>query len=94
MCVASVMSSSWQYRYFNDSTVPYFIDSFYNVYLLYRQYRLVAYRHILEWILAGEVLGSKNRVILPSCVVTFIRQAFPSEDGNYSGFKWPTPYTL
>lgn len=59
-----------------------------------RQYRLVAYRHVLEWILQGEVLGSRNRVAMPACIVTFIRKKFPSNDGQYTGFKWPSPDEL
>jgi len=57
---------------------------------MFRQYRLVGYRHVLEWLLQGKVLGNENRIVLPSCVVTNIRQLFPSADGTYIGFKWPS----
>ncbi len=51
-----------------------------------RQYRLVAYRVILEWALKGERLGRGNRAVLPSCVVWAVRNAFPSPTGEYVGF--------
>ncbi|XP_059921533.1 P2X purinoceptor 7-like [Gadus macrocephalus] len=52
-----------------------------------RQYRLVAYRVILEWALKGQPLGRGNRLGLPSCVVWAVRDAFPSPTGQYAGFK-------
>ena len=55
-----------------------------------RQYRLVAYRHILEWVLKDEVLGSNKQMTLPSCVVSVVRETFPSDDGSYAGFKIST----
>lgn len=33
-----------------------------------------------------SLLGKKFRVVIPSCVVTKIRKAFPNEDGDYEGF--------
>ncbi|KAK0156600.1 hypothetical protein N1851_000032 [Merluccius polli] len=45
------------------------------------QYRLVAYRIVLEWGLKG------NRRVLPSCVVTSIRNKYPSATGQYVGFR-------
>nr|XP_026695475.1 P2X purinoceptor 7-like [Ciona intestinalis] len=53
------------------------------------QFRFVAYRHILEWILKEEPLGSGNRMILPSCMVMTVRSMYSSNDGSYTGFKWP-----
>ncbi|XP_071941818.1 uncharacterized protein [Antedon mediterranea] len=53
------------------------------------QYRLVAYRVVLQWILQGEKLGYKNRMVLPACLVKKIREKFPSPDGTYKGFSWP-----
>lgn len=53
----------------------------------FSQYRLVAYRVILEWALKGELLGKGNRRVLPSCVVTTIRNKYPSPTGQYVGFK-------
>ncbi|XP_060793031.1 uncharacterized protein LOC132896311 [Neoarius graeffei] len=51
------------------------------------QYRLVAYRIIMEWALKGEKLGPGNRRALPSCVVALIRKTYPSPNGQYVGFK-------
>ena len=51
-----------------------------------RQSRFMAYRQFINWVRRGQHLGKKIRVVIPSCVVTKIRGAFPSEDGNYEGF--------
>ncbi|XP_060775114.1 uncharacterized protein LOC132884975 [Neoarius graeffei] len=51
------------------------------------QYRLIAYRIVLEWALKGEKLGPGNRRVLPSCVVELIRRTYPSPNGQYAGFK-------
>ncbi|KAK7172391.1 hypothetical protein R3I93_004651 [Phoxinus phoxinus] len=51
------------------------------------QYRLVAYRIVLEWMLKGERLGRRNRRVLPSCVVSAIRLSYPSPSGQYVGFR-------
>ncbi|XP_062574142.1 P2X purinoceptor 7-like [Saccostrea cucullata] len=47
-------------------------------------YRYLAYRRFVRWI--WHFLGKKHRKILPACVVTKIREAFPSE--HYCGFKY------
>lgn len=49
-----------------------------------RQYRLAAYRHVIDWGLNGELLGPGKRVSLPACIVQAIRRMYPSE--NYRGF--------
>ncbi|KAL1276200.1 hypothetical protein QQF64_035823 [Cirrhinus molitorella] len=51
------------------------------------QYRLVAYRIVLEWMLLGERLGRRKRRVLPSCVVSAIRHTYPSASGHYVGFR-------
>ncbi|XP_052387742.1 P2X purinoceptor 7 [Carassius gibelio] len=51
------------------------------------QYRLVAYRIVLEWMLKGERFGRRNRRVLPSCVVSAIRLSYPSPSGQYVGFR-------
>ncbi|KAG1928990.1 P2X purinoceptor [Pimephales promelas] len=51
------------------------------------QYRLVAYRVVLEWALKGERLGRGIRRPLPSCVVSMIRRKYPSPTGTYIGFQ-------
>uniref|UniRef100_A0A672QI08 P2X purinoreceptor 7 intracellular domain-containing protein n=1 Tax=Sinocyclocheilus grahami TaxID=75366 RepID=A0A672QI08_SINGR len=51
------------------------------------QYRLVAYRIVLKWMLKGERLGRLNRRVLPSCVVSAIRQSYLSPSGHYVGFR-------
>ena len=50
-----------------------------------QSYRKAAYRQYTLW--KYEKLGRGNRKILPSCVVTTIRQAYPAPDGNYMGFR-------
>ncbi|XP_065134635.1 P2X purinoceptor 7-like [Paramisgurnus dabryanus] len=52
-----------------------------------RQLRMVSYRVVLEWALKGQQLGRGNRVVLPSCVVWAVRDAFPSPTEQYTGFK-------
>ncbi|XP_071144071.1 uncharacterized protein [Mytilus edulis] len=52
-----------------------------------RQSRLVAYRQFVCLMLKGERLGKGNRVVIPSCVVRKIRDAFLEDDGDYTGFK-------
>lgn len=49
-----------------------------------RRYRYTAYRQFVWW--AYGHLGEGRRVVIPSCVVTAIRKAFPSLE--YTGFKW------
>lgn len=50
-----------------------------------QSYRKAAYRQYCLW--KYGKLGRGNRKVLPSCVVTFIRQAYPAPDGNYMGFR-------
>ncbi|XP_055050357.1 uncharacterized protein [Misgurnus anguillicaudatus] len=52
-----------------------------------KQYRLTAYRHFMEWVLQGERLGKGYRLVLPTCVVQYIRRRFPAPDGQYCGYK-------
>ena len=52
---------------------------------LYRQYRYIAYRQLTTW--CWGYLGKHRRVVLPSCAVHKIREAFPSD--GYIGFKYP-----
>jgi rRNA-processing protein FCF1 len=46
----------------------------------------MAYRQFISWVRRGQPLGKKFRVVIPSCVVTKIRKAFPSENDIYEGF--------
>ena len=50
-----------------------------------QSYRKAAYRQYTLW--KYGKLGRGNRKIVPSCVVTTIRQAYPAPDGNYMGFR-------
>ncbi|XP_071148081.1 P2X purinoceptor 7-like [Mytilus edulis] len=53
--------------------------------MIHETYRYLAYRRFVRWV--WHKLRKKNRRILPSCVVTAIRGAFPSQE--YCGFKYP-----
>lgn len=50
-----------------------------------QSYRKAAYRQYTLW--KYGKLGRGNRRILPSCVVTMIRQSYPAPDGRYMGFR-------
>ncbi|XP_076084320.1 P2X purinoceptor 7-like [Mytilus galloprovincialis] len=52
-----------------------------------RQSRLVAYRQFICWMLKGEKLGKGRRVVIPSCVVKDIRDSFPENNNDYTGFQ-------
>lgn len=47
-------------------------------------FRFMAYRQFVTW--CWGYLGRHHRVPLPSCVVSRVRKAFPS-DGDYRGFQ-------
>ncbi|XP_062605762.1 P2X purinoceptor 7-like [Saccostrea cucullata] len=49
------------------------------------KYRYTAYRQLARW--AWGYLGKKIRVVLPSCAVNCIRNTFPTNSENYTGFK-------
>ena len=49
-----------------------------------QSYRKAAYRQYTLWKYGKLARG--NRKILPSCVVTTIRQAYPAPNGNCMGF--------
>ncbi|XP_071151251.1 uncharacterized protein [Mytilus edulis] len=49
--------------------------------------RLMAYRQFVCWVRKEQPLGKRNRVTIPACVVNIIKEAFPSQDGVYEGFK-------
>ncbi|XP_043918790.1 P2X purinoceptor 7-like [Protopterus annectens] len=51
-----------------------------------RLYRVVAYRAYVLWIFENRRLGRGNRVVIPACVVSRIRQKFPEDDNEYVGF--------
>jgi hypothetical protein len=50
-----------------------------------RLLRLTAYRQFTYW--AHERLGRGVRVVIPCCVVSAVRRAFPEESGHYVGFR-------
>ncbi|KAG1660333.1 hypothetical protein GQR58_022071 [Nymphon striatum] len=52
---------------------------------LVKKYRHLAYRQFVRW--CWGFLGKKIRVVIPSCAVTAIRNAFQSD--TYKGFKLP-----
>uniref|UniRef100_A0A914YJM1 P2X purinoreceptor 7 intracellular domain-containing protein n=1 Tax=Panagrolaimus superbus TaxID=310955 RepID=A0A914YJM1_9BILA len=51
----------------------------------FRHIRFAAYQQ-LTFYFHGE-LGMSKRVELPSCIVEFVRKQYPSQDGDYVGFK-------
>jgi len=55
--------------------------------LFFRQNRLMAYRAFVSWMMQGKRLGKGVRVVIPACVVSCIRNRFPSPDGQYTGFE-------
>jgi hypothetical protein len=52
-----------------------------------RIWRHVAYKQFVYWINSWVTLGKNNRKVIPSCVVHVIRETFPDEENNYTGFK-------
>ena len=50
-----------------------------------RARRHASYRQVIFW--RYRRLGAGNRRVIPSCIVNRIRQAYPSPDGNYTGFR-------
>ena len=53
--------------------------------ILFRSSRYAAYRQFCWWVHAR--LGKGVRKIIPACVVSKIRETYPSKDGIYTGFK-------
>ncbi|KAL5496979.1 hypothetical protein EMCRGX_G013360 [Ephydatia muelleri] len=51
-----------------------------------RSYRHAAYRQYILWSYNIR-LGRRIRRVIPSCVVTAIRNEFPEPDNNYVGYK-------
>lgn len=55
------------------------------IYNLFRKYRHVAYRQFVRW--CWGYLGKNVRVVLPSCAVKAVQDAFQSN--VYRGFQLP-----
>lgn len=53
--------------------------------MTHANYRHFAYRNYVDY-MHGK-LGRGNRRVIPACVVAFIRDRWPSPDGNYVGFQ-------
>ena len=51
----------------------------------FRSYRYAAYRQF-TWFIHTK-LGKGVRRVIPACVVKKIRERYPSEVGEYTGFK-------
>ena len=47
--------------------------------------RFAAYRQFTLW--RHQYLGARKRKVIPSCCVTRIRSLYPSQNGQYEGFK-------
>lgn len=56
-----------------------------------KTHRYLAYRNFVSWINSGEQMGKNNRVRIPSCTLSEIRQKWPETEGNYIGFKQAIP---
>ena len=52
-----------------------------------RRYWYMAYCQLTSW--CWGWLRRRVRVVLPSCAVKKIRNTFPSDSSNYTGFKYP-----
>ena len=50
-----------------------------------RQLRYAGYRNFVMW--QHGVLGSGNRVVVPSCCVIALRRRFPDSHGQYTGWR-------
>ena len=55
------------------------------VFTFFISYRYAAYRQFC-WFIHSR-LGKGVRRVIPSCVISKIRERYPSEDGIYTGFK-------
>ncbi|XP_051828720.1 P2X purinoceptor 7-like [Antechinus flavipes] len=62
-----------------------------NVDALTNQLRHCAYRRYIDWRFGSDDMASFS--ILPSCCRWTIRDHFPKQEGKYTGFKNPFPYT-
>uniref|UniRef100_F7FSX2 P2X purinoceptor n=1 Tax=Monodelphis domestica TaxID=13616 RepID=F7FSX2_MONDO len=54
--------------------------------------RRCAYERYIDWRFGSEDMA--GFAILPSCCRWMIRDHFPKQDGKYTGFKSPSPYTF
>lgn len=61
------------------------INCLQNFIIHFRAYRYAAYRQFC-WFAHGK-LGKKIRRVLPSCVISKVREEYPSKSGRYTGFK-------
>jgi hypothetical protein len=52
-----------------------------------KTYRFLSYRNFVSWTNSYIRLGKNNRVRLPACVLTRIREQWPEPSGCYQGFK-------
>lgn len=50
-------------------------------------WRYLAYKQFVIWICASNTLGKSNRIVLPSCVVSKIREQFPTPNADYVGYQ-------
>lgn len=71
-CTIALYQQYFCYIIHRAITVKYLLFLF-----CFRQFRLVAYRIILEWALRGQQLVKGNRTPLPSCVVDTIQKCIP-----------------
>ncbi len=78
MCILSIICIA------NEIKAYFFIS--------FRKYRYTAYRNLVLW--AWGRVGKHNRIPLPSCVLSAIRERYPSADGQYTGhLPAPAPAT-
>ena len=68
-----------------ELTESKFPDVYTTMVTVCRLLRLAAYRQFTHW--THEKLGRGVRVVIPLCVVSAVRRAFPEESGHYVAFK-------
>lgn len=49
-------------------------------------WRHMAYKNFVFWINSWTTIGRHNRIVIPACVVRQVRENFPEENNDYTGF--------
>lgn len=70
----------------NSIPCPERRDKYLAVELTDSKFRNLAYKAFFSYIATKDERGQGERFVIPSCVVSAIREAFPSPTGKYSGY--------